>query len=376
MSQLHLNPREDIVLSVATAGLHADQLQDVDHVRYPRVDYIELQSLLNVETIDYSAYNQDYAGRLFRRLETQLRSDIYIAMTGWWRGRHVPLVFTWSERAGIPLALYKRFIPFKNRFVTMFQCWSERQHLAVTKLDLFSAMDQIIVHCTSMRENFVRLGAPQEKVKLIHYSIDQQFFSPPSNAQQSENMIMSIGEPRSRNYPALFQAVDGLPVKLTVAGFGHWYAREKNGSVQVTLPANVSMTRQLAQLELRQLYASARFVVLPIRDLIYSAGATASLEAGSMARAVVAFRSRGITDYIIDGETGILVEPGDAAAMRDAIQYLVAKPQEAKRMGENARQRIVETFNLETYVSNIADVLMGREETGERSIAGAGLTIV
>ena len=376
MSQLHLNPREDTVLSVATAGLHADQLQDVDHVRYPRVDYIELQSLLNVETIDYSAYNQDYAGRLFRRLETQLRSDIYIAMTGWWRGRHVPLVFTWSERAGIPLALYKRFIPFKNRFVTMFQCWSERQHLAVTKLDLFSAMDQIIVHCTSMRENFVRLGAPQEKVKLIHYSIDQQFFSPPSNAQQSENMIMSIGEPRSRNYPALFQAVDGLPVKLTVAGFGHWYAREKNGSVQVTLPANVSMTRQLAQLELRQLYASARFVVLPIRDLIYSAGATASLEAGSMARAVVAFRSRGITDYIIDGETGILVEPGDAAAMRDAIQYLVAKPQEAKRMGENARQRIVETFNLETYVSNIADVLMGREETGERSIAGAGLTIV
>jgi glycosyltransferase involved in cell wall biosynthesis len=376
MQQLPLNPREDIVLSVATAGLHADQLQDVDHVRYPRVDYIELQRLLNVETIDYSAYNRDYAGRLFHRLETQLRSDIYIAMIGWWRGRHVPLVFTWSERAGIPLALYRRLIPFKNRFVTMFQCWSERQQLAVTKLDLFSAMDQIIVHCTSMRENFVRLGAPQEKLKLIHYSIDQQFFSPHSNVQQSENMIMSVGEPRSRDYPALFQAVDGLPVKLTVAGFGHWYAREKNGSVQVNLPANVAMTRQLAQLELRQLYASARFVVLPLRDLIYSAGATASLEAGSMARAVVAFRSRGITDYILDGETGILVEPGDAAAMRDAIQYLIAKPQEAKRMGENARQRIVETFNLETYVSNIAGVLMGREETGERSIAGAGLTIV
>lgn len=187
-------------------------------------------------------------------------------------------------------------------------------------------------------------------------------------------MIVSIGEPRSRNYSSLFQAVDGLPVNLTVAGFGHWYAREKKGSVRVPIPANVSLTRHLAQFELRQLYASSRFVVLPIQDLIYSAGATASLEAGSMARAVIAFRSRGITDYIIDGETGILVEPGDTSAMRDAIQYLLAKPEEAKRMGENARQRIIEKFNLETYVSNIADVLTGKERMEERSIASAGLT--
>lgn len=93
-----------------------------------------------------------------------------------------------------------------------------------------------------------------------------------------------------------------------------------------------------------------------------------------MARAVVAFRSRGITDYVIDGETGILVEPGNASAMREAIQYLLANPQEAKRMGENARQRIVETLNLETYVSHIADVLVGTEGGRERSVAGASLT--
>jgi glycosyltransferase involved in cell wall biosynthesis len=376
MPQLPFNPREDKVLSVATAGLHADQLQDVDHVHYPRVDYIELQHLLNVETIDYSAYNQDYTGRLFRRLETQLRSDIYIAMIGWWKGRDFPLVFAWSERAGIPFALYRKFIPFKNRFVSMFQCWSERQELVVTKLGLFSAMDQIIVHCSSMRENFIRLGAPEDRVKLVHYSIDQEFFSPLSDVEPSEDMIMSIGEPRSRDYSSLFQAVDKLPVKLTVAGYGHWYAREKNGSVNVPAPANVHTTSHLSQLELRRMYARAQFLVLPIRDLIYSAGATASLEAGSMARAVVAFRSRGITDYIIDGETGILVEPGNVSAMRDAIQYLLANPGEAKRMGQNARQRIVEQFNLETYVGNIADVLAENEKAGEESVARTRLNVL
>jgi glycosyltransferase involved in cell wall biosynthesis len=84
------------------------------------------------------------------------------------------------------------------------------------------------------------------------------------------------------------------------------------------------------------------------------------MEAGSMARAVIAFRSRGIADYIIDGETGILVEPGNDQAMREAIQYLLANPKEAKRLGENARQRILDELNLENYVENIIDVLVNR----------------
>ena len=77
-----------------------------------------------------------------------------------------------------------------------------------------------------------------------------------------------------------------------------------------------------------------------------------------MARAVIAFHSRGIADYIIDGETGILVEPGNISAMRDAIQYLLANPKEAQRLGENARQRMLEELNLETYVRRIAEVVL------------------
>ncbi len=279
------------ILSVATAGVYAEQLADVNHLRFPRVDYIELQRLLNVETIDYSSYDRNFIGQIFHRLERELRSDIYLASLSWWKSRQHPVLFAWSERAGIPLAAYTRLARSDYRFVTMFQCWSERQELAVTKLDLFSAMDQIIVHCTSMKENLIRLGAQEDRVKLIHYSIDQTFFSPPADVEQQKNMIMSIGEPRSRHYPLLFKAVEGLPVTLKVAGYGQWYAREKNGSFRGPVPENVSMTRHLSQAELKTLYASSQFVVLPIKDLVYSAGATAALEAGSMARAVVAFRS-------------------------------------------------------------------------------------
>ena len=345
------------LLSVATAAIHPEQLSDHQHLRFPRVDYIEIQKHLDVETLDYSAYNKHGIGRVFRHLETQLRSDVYLATLGWWQARKHSVVFTWSERAGIPFSAYHRALPMGERFVTMFQCWSPRQELAITSLNLFKAMDTIIVHSKSMQQNLTRLGAPEQNINLIHYSIDQDFFSPRTDLEQEKNVIMSIGESRSRDYPSLFKAVQGLPINLEVAGFGHWYAREKNNSLNERIPENVSLLKRLPQNELRNHYARSQFVVIPVHDLVYSAGATASMEAGSMGRAVVAYRSRGISDYIIDGETGILVEPGNVKAMRDAIQSLLSNPKEAKRLGENARQRILDELNMDTYVDNITNVL-------------------
>jgi glycosyltransferase involved in cell wall biosynthesis len=346
------------LLSVATAAIHPDQLSDTQHLRFPRVDYIELQRCLDADTLDYSAYDKNGAGKLFRRLETHLRSDIFLATLGWWKSQGHSTVFTWSERAGIPFSAYHRFFPLSTRFVTMFQCWSPRQEFTIKVFNLFSGMDTIIVHCTSMQENLIRLGAPEERIRLIHYSIDQNFFAPQTDMKQRNNVITSIGEPRSRDYASLFEAVKGLPLTLEVAGFGHWYAREKRSIMQTLIPENVLMLKHLSQIELRAQYASSQFVVIPVHDLIYSAGATSCMEAGSMARAVIAFRSKGISDYVIDGETGILVEPGNIRAMREAIQFLLANPKEAERLGENARQRMLEELNLETYVKNIADVLL------------------
>jgi glycosyltransferase involved in cell wall biosynthesis len=346
------------LLSVATAAIRPDQISDTQNLRFPRVDYIELQRCLDTETLDYSSYDKNGSGKLFRRLETQLRSDIFLATLSWLKSHKYSTVFTWSERAGIPFSAYQRYIPLGARFVTMFQCWSPRQELAIKALNLFGGMDTIIVHCTSMQGNMIRLGAPQERVRLIHYSIDQNFFAPRTDVKQRSNVITSIGEPRSRDYASLFEAVKGLPVTLEVAGFGHWYAREKRSPLKASIPENVSMLRHLSQMELRDQYASSQFVVVPVHDLVFSAGATASMEAGSMARAVIAFRSRGISDYIIDGETGILVEPGNIRAMREAIQFLLSNPKEAERLGANARQRILDELNLETYVKNLADVLM------------------
>jgi glycosyltransferase involved in cell wall biosynthesis len=341
------------ILVLATAALRPEQQADRDHVYYPRVDYLELHRYLDIDVFDYTLYEQSRLGSFFRFLETQLRSDLYLTLLGLWAAPRYDLVFAMSERAGIPFSAFKRLSPGWPPFVTMFQCWSRRQESAINNLSLLAAMNGIAVHCQSMESHLLQLGAPKERTQILPYSIDHRFFSP-QNVVPQPDLIMSVGEIRSRNYPALLQAVSGLPAQLVVAASGNWYAREKSTQLQVPLPRNVIVTGRLSSVELRSLYARSCFVVLPVYDSIFSAGLTSILEAAAMGRAVIATRSRGIVDFVIDGETGILVNPGDVPALREAIEYLLAHPREARRMGQNARQRIEEKQNLDIYVEQMA----------------------
>jgi len=345
------------ILTIATAGLKPNQLTDTEHVQHPRVDYLELQQLIEADILDYGAYNGTRLGDSFRYLETQLRSDLYLALLGALKQKKYKATFAMSERAGIPLAGFHRILPNQKPLVAMFQCWSQRQENVITKLNLFAEMDAIIVHCQSMKRHFITLGVPPEKIHVIPYSVDHRFFSPLEDVEQEPGLIMSLGEIRSRDYPTLFQAVADLPANLAVAASGSWYAREKSTQLQIEVPENVHITGRLPRAELKNYYARSQFIILPVYDTVFSAGATGSLEAACMGRAVIATRSQGIVDFVVDGETGILVEPGNVAEMRAAIEYLLTHPEEACRMGKNARQRVEEELNLDLYVERIAKLL-------------------
>jgi glycosyltransferase involved in cell wall biosynthesis len=60
------------------------------------------------------------------------------------------------------------------------------------------------------------------------------------------------------------------------------------------------------------------------------------LEAFARGRAVVATRVGGIPDVVEDGETGLLVEPGDAAALAEALAAVLGDPELAARLGQAA----------------------------------------
>lgn len=69
------------------------------------------------------------------------------------------------------------------------------------------------------------------------------------------------------------------------------------------------------------------------------------LEAMMMALPVVATRIRGSREEVVDGETGFLVEPGDASALAGAIDWLLCHQEQARRMGRAGRERALARFD-------------------------------
>jgi colanic acid/amylovoran biosynthesis glycosyltransferase len=96
--------------------------------------------------------------------------------------------------------------------------------------------------------------------------------------------------------------------------------------------------------ELQQLYARAAVVACPSRREGF--GVTC-LEAMAHGRPVVATRVGGLLDLVVDGETGIVVPPRDPAALRSALDRLLADPDLRRRLGMAGRDRARTHFSWE-----------------------------
>jgi len=77
------------------------------------------------------------------------------------------------------------------------------------------------------------------------------------------------------------------------------------------------------------------------------------LEAMASELPVVATRVGGITEAVANGKTGLLVEPGDAPALAEAILHFLSNEDLRKSTGKAARKRVVEVFSWERIVKKL-----------------------
>ena len=83
------------------------------------------------------------------------------------------------------------------------------------------------------------------------------------------------------------------------------------------------------------------------------------LEAGSASVPTVTTRATGAVDSVVDGETGLLVEVRDSRSLEAALEQLVTDPNEALRMGANARERVSSEFTNDRMWALWAELFAG-----------------
>ena len=323
------------------------------------MDYYALQAELRGDIADYASMESDPS--ILVRAARRLGRDPALAVHGFLRAARYDVVFSNGENIGIPLAALFTMRRRRPAHAVIGHRLSPAKKKLLMRA-LHGRMDAIFVYAETQHQYAKDiLGIPESKLHLIPFHADSRFFAPQPEASVQDR-ISSAGL-ELRDYPTLVEAVRGLEIDVRLAAASPWSKRE-NETAGRSLPRNVS-ARAYSYRELRDLYASSRFVVVPLYENDFQAGVTTILEAMAMGKAVIASRTAGQRDVIDEGINGLYVPPGDVTALRDAIQGLMSQPETAARLGANARQTITTRMSLALWVQRVADVV---RRVGERRL--------
>ena len=366
------------ILLVISASPDPDLVSRIAEDRFPRKDYLELAKATNGQILFRSVVSQHPISRIVARL---LGVPAAQAALAFMRRREFDVVFTDAENIGLWLALLFKVFRVRRRHVMIGHLPSTSwKQLFFRYLKVHSHIDSIICHSSLQRRLLIgQQGVPAERVVLLPYAVDERFWRPAAAAPAGP--ICSAGL-EFRDYRTLIAAVRDLPLDVVIAAASHWSKRD-NEANQIALPPNVQVTA-LNYEDLRRLYAQSRFVVVPLKEVDFQAGITTILEAMAMGKAIVVTQTRGQRD-VVRGETGLplpvvgrppsgfpdfenecgasadqtglYVPPGDSGLLRQAIEQLMAHPDQAMELGARGRRLIECLMTLDQYVARIAALL-------------------
>jgi len=82
------------------------------------------------------------------------------------------------------------------------------------------------------------------------------------------------------------------------------------------------------------------------------------IEAMAAGRPVVATRVGGVPDLVADGESGLLVPPGDPSAFAEAVLKLLASPGQRRRLGEHGRALVYPALDFSRLVADLKELYL------------------
>ncbi len=94
------------------------------------------------------------------------------------------------------------------------------------------------------------------------------------------------------------------------------------------------------------------------------------IEAMAASKPVVASGIPPLTEIVVDGETGLLVEPGDSRAFANAIIWLFTHPEEAQQMGRRGCERVQSHFSAERMLHETLSLYSALMRSAHYGLAG------
>lgn len=223
-----------------------------------------------------------------------------------------------------------------------------------------------VVAVSEYSANFLKERFPQDAAKIhrVYNGLDLSKFKH-TDFSNPVPTIIAVGRLiGKKGFVDLVQACGllkkcGRDFRCEIIGEGPLEDELRARIGELDLTTRVSLAGPKTQQEIVERLASARVFVLP--SVIDPDGArdnlpTAIMEAMAAGLPVVSTFVGGIPEMVAHGETGFLVQPGDATSLADAIELVIIDLALARKLGARGRERAEELFSIEKNVRELREM--------------------
>ncbi len=216
------------------------------------------------------------------------------------------------------------------------------------KLD-WRALDRIVTPSKYIRDKYVEYGVAAERMVPVHYSIPTAGVTP----KYTGDYALVVGRVSlEKGTAALIRAAAMVPeMPLKIVGTGP----ELENCKKLVAELGAENVEFLGFVDdLVPVYAGARFTVVP--STCYDAFPTVTLEAYAAGKPVLGADIGGITEQIIEGETGRLFKANDVEDLVAKMTAMWFSPVGCEAMGRQARQLAETEYSAERYYQRMMEV--------------------
>lgn len=218
-----------------------------------------------------------------------------------------------------------------------------------------------VIACnTDAHGEITRLGVP---ARLVPHGVNLKRFAPARLPMLPSLQILAVGRlVQKKGFHVLLKALAQVesPWALRVVGDGPEGIPLRTLADDLGLSSRITWHGSCSHAELPALYADAHVVAVP--SVVDDTGdrdglPNVVLEALASERTVVATRVGAIESAIVDGDTGWLVNPGDARGLAHAIEKLARKGHLARALAFRGRRMVERQYDVDTCAQQFIQIL-------------------
>ncbi|MGD2279429.1 MAG: glycosyltransferase [Candidatus Omnitrophota bacterium] len=212
----------------------------------------------------------------------------------------------------------------------------------------------------------------KDKVKVLTPGVDTQIFNPKKGdngirdkygIKKDQKLLITVSrlDPR-KGHDKIIEALPGILKVFPEAVYMMVGGGEKRGELEALvkekgLERNVIFTGEKPHEELAVFYNACDLFVMTPRYLRKTGNiegfGIVFLEASACGKPVIAGKSGGVSEAVVDGVTGILVDPENAEQIKDTILKVLKDENYARRLGDNGLRRVQGEFSWESRAEEL-----------------------